>query len=297
MGESCRFLLNQKDRGHNWPLTSYLSDISYSCLSANVRVWRTSRMPPILPRNFRERYEMWWQANFTGITSEARDPMEPADHLDQTTQTRISLFPEMSNFLRSRFGLSRENDHQWFPVRPLGKGGFGGVAVWEKRDSLGNVVEETALKQSKWDVSLAMADNPEIAREAAIMHQLNQMHSNYIVYMKAFRYLFEQEKHKGTWRFYFEYCPYGDLGRLKSRYKAWGCVQLVLLSRGNANILYSTYLPEEFLWRTFHSMAEAARLMRNGKFKELNMKATPTIPYVLIHSDIKPLNSKYLPIS
>ncbi|ERF72103.1 hypothetical protein EPUS_02894 [Endocarpon pusillum Z07020] len=230
-------------------------------------------MPPRLPKTFRERWEMWWQATLPGERVQTRDPMEPASHLDQTTQTRISLFPEMSNFLRSRFGLSRETDHQWFPVRPLGKGGFGGVAVWEKRDSLGNVVEETALKQSKWDLSLALPDQQHNAREGAIMYQLNHMNSDYIVFMKAFRCLIDPENTGATWRFYFEYCPYGDLGRLKSRYKAWG-----------------TYLPEAFLWRTFHSMAEVARLMKNGKFRELNMESAPTIPCVLIHSDIKPPN-------
>lgn len=251
-------------------------------------------MPPPLPRNFGERHMMWWQPNYTGITLEDKDPMEPADHLDQTTQARVSLFPEMSDFLRSRFGLSRETDHQWFPVRPLGKGGFGGVAVWEKRDSLGNVVEETALKQSNWEMSLALENHQEIAREAAIMSQLNLISSEYIVYMKAFRCLREPEKEKATWRFYFEYCPYGDLGRLKSRYKAWGYVHLFLVPRVNADFLYSTYLPEEFLWRTFYSMAKVARLMRDAKLKELDMSATPTVPFVLIHSDIKPLNSKYI---
>lgn len=254
-------------------------------------------MPPRLPSTFRERWETWWQANLTGESVQTRDPMEPADHLDQTTQTRISLFPDMSDFLRSRFGISRETDHQWFPVRPLGKGGFGGVAVWEKRDSLGNVVEETALKQSKWDLSLALPDQQQNAREGLIMYQLNLMNSDYIVFMKAFRCVVEPDNTGAAWRFYFEYCPYGDLGRLKSRYKAWGCVHLNLLSRRNADLLDSTYLPEAFLWKIFHSMAEVAKIMKRGNFRELNLQSTPTVPYVLIHSDIKPLNSKYLPMS
>lgn len=173
---------------------------------------------------------MWGNARNFEPPLRFDDPMEPANHLDEETQRRVALFPEMSNLLLSRFGLSRTNDQEWFPVRPLGQGGFGGVAVWERRDSAGNVVEETAVKQSKWSREMALAKQPYIAKEAAIMQQLNKKKSEYIVYMKSFKCFHENEKAKTTWRFYFEYCPHGDLSRLEKRYRAWGYVQIILIS-------------------------------------------------------------------
>lgn len=179
-------------------------------------------MPPPLPKNAADRDQMWGQVQSDVDPFVAGNPMEPADHLDQRTQRRIALFPEMNSMLRSRFGLSRKNDHQWFPVRPLGTGGFGGVAVWERRDSLGDVIEETALKQSKWKGSMSLTTEPFLAKEAVIMEQLNKMGSEHIVYLKGFKCFNEQKKRQATWRFYFEYCPHGDLSRLEKRYKAWG---------------------------------------------------------------------------
>ena len=186
-------------------------------------------MPPPLPRNPIERHEMWGRAHanagpfHVGNIMDLGDPMEPADHLDETTRHRTSLFPDMTNFLRSRFGLSRVSESQWFPVRPLG-----GVALWERRNSVGDVVEETAVKQSKWNRSMALARQPHLAKEAAIMIQLNKMCSEHIVYLKGFKCFSEEAKGRATWRFYFEYCPYGDLSYLETRYKAWGCVQNIL---------------------------------------------------------------------
>ena len=165
------------------------------------------------------------------------DPMEPASHLDVKTQRRIDLFPELSRLLRSRFGLSRKTDQYWFPVRPLGKGGFGGVAVWERRDFLGDVVEETAVKQTDWSKSMALRTEPMLAKEAAIMQQLNKKDSENIVYLKGLKYFQEEGRSKATWRFYFEYCPYGDLSRLEKRYKAWGYGLIVLFFGSKADVV------------------------------------------------------------
>ena len=112
-------------------------------------------MPPPLPKNTAEREEMWWYAKEQAFPVIFGDPEEPADHLEARTQSLIALFPEMRSILQPRFGYSRETDHYWFAVRPLGKGSFGGVAVWEKRDYNGVVVEETAVKQSMWSQSMA----------------------------------------------------------------------------------------------------------------------------------------------
>jgi hypothetical protein len=97
--------------------------------------------------------------------------------------------------------MSREGDHEWFPVRPLGRGGFGGVAVWERRDAAGNVVEETAVKQSSWKSSVALEKWPEVAREAAVMLQLNKKKNENIIHLKFFK-LFTQKDAKpptSTW--------------------------------------------------------------------------------------------------
>lgn len=59
----------------------------------------------------------------------------------------------------------------------------------------------------------------------------------------------------------------------------------------------STYLPEEFLWKAFHSMALVAQIMDDGKYKDIDTGAYDPVPLTLIHSDIKPLNSKWHPCS
>lgn len=186
-------------------------------------------MPPPLPQTPGERDEMWGHVNSDADPLDFDDPEEPANHLDRRTQNRIVLFPEMSSMLHSRFGYSRETDRHWFPVRPLGKGGFGGVAVWERRNLNGDVLEETAVKQSKWSAVMALNSKPFLAKEAAIMQQLNKRNADNIVYLKGFKIFQEQKRNKATWRFYFEYCPHGDLSRLQKRYKAWGYIRLLLL--------------------------------------------------------------------
>jgi hypothetical protein len=171
------------------------------------------------------------------------NPMNSNDRdFDSRTESRIRQFPlTILRFLRSSFGISPETDPEWFPVRPLGQGAFGEVALWERRSGGGifgceeEVVEETAVKQAMCIPSqrLGLAGAPFLAREAAVMQQLNERGSDNVVYLKAFK-CFDDTKHhsvKGAggdtiWRFYFEYCPYGDLGRLKKRYAAWGYVMI-----------------------------------------------------------------------
>jgi hypothetical protein len=60
-------------------------------------------------------------------------------------------------------------------------------------------------------------------------------------------------------------------------------------------MLYNrTYFPEEFLWRTFHSLALVAQIMDDGRYFDMDTMKIPTVPYTVIHSDIKPLNGKCL---
>jgi hypothetical protein len=125
------------------------------------------------------------------------------------------------------------------------------VALWERRDAAGNVIEEMSVKQSSWKSSMALDQWPDIANEAAIMLQLNEEINENTVQLKCFK-LFTQKDVKrptSTWyinpfslggttrhlltthrRLYFEYCPHGDLARLARRYRAWGCVEAFILS-------------------------------------------------------------------
>lgn len=55
-----------------------------------------------------------------------------------------------------------------------------------------------------------------------------------------------------------------------------------------------TYLPEQFLWRLFHSLATVAQIMADGDYNNLDTGDwDPREPYDPIHVDIKPLNRKY----
>lgn len=42
-------------------------------------------------------------------------------------------------------------------------------------------------------------------------------------------------------------------------------------------------------------MATVAQILDDGRYNDLETNAVPEFPLTLIHSDIKPLNSKWLP--
>jgi hypothetical protein len=48
--------------------------------------------------------------------------------------------------------------------------------------------------------------------------------------------------------------------------------------------------PEEFLWHTFHGLAQAALVMGQGPFRDL--KTNKPTKHRLLHLDIKPANGK-----
>jgi hypothetical protein len=181
-------------------------------------------MPPPLPRDVDERALLWGYPDSDVDVFEGA--LGKATHLSEETQAHIRKFRGYGNLLRARFGLSRDTDHEWFPVRPLGCGSFGGVGVWERRDAAGNILEETAVKTEKWTFSHAVTNNLYMAREAPLMRQLNKKDSEHIVYLKAHKAFsgthYKKDPEDIIWRFYFEHCPYGDLSRLQKRYKIWG---------------------------------------------------------------------------
>jgi len=81
------------------------------------------------------------------------------------------------------------------------------------------------------------------------------------------------------WLYYLEYAPHGDLNRLIARYRAW-----------------NRYLPEQFLWHVFDSLAKAIQTIadqptvvgdlpeKTSAYRTINRNSR------IIHFDIKPDN-------
>ncbi len=174
-------------------------------------------------------------------------------------------------FLNSATDL--DDDKGWRPVRPLGKGAYGIVGLWQKMDNRGTVLDSLAIKQQKYRSNTESQDmfmvESGMAYEAALMHQLNQQGCINIVQLRGFK----DNPIEKLWRFYFEFAEWGDLRLLETNYRAW-----------------NTYLPEEFLWHIFHGLANAGLALAMGEFHEVGEEdGTPTDSYVL-HFDLKPEN-------
>ncbi len=180
-----------------------------------------------------------------------------------------------SNFLDSTPANERMDD-SWQPVRALGKGGFGMVGLWEKRSRKGNIMDSIAIKEMRRDLNRDshLQRDPTLAREAVMMHQLNAAEQgrgwqtrNNILRLRSFKFFPAMNK----WRFYLEFAEHGDFYKLMSSYRVW-----------------DTYLPEEFLWHTFHSLAKVALVMEQGPFIHPESLEPNNGP--VLHLDIKPEN-------
>ena len=157
----------------------------------------------------------------------------------------------------------------WSVVRPLGSGGFGMVGLWHAVDAEGNVVDEMAIKQARaLEVSDISRTRRGLAREAVYQYQLNERNTENVVRLRRYKYYRGEQKY----RFYLEYCPHGDLERLRYRYRNWG-----------------TLLPELFLWHVFHSLAEAIASME-GPWVEFITGRHHDPLWNMLHLDLKPQN-------
>ncbi len=174
-------------------------------------------------------------------------------------------------FLNSATDL--DDDTDWRPVRPLGKGGYGIVGLWQKIDNNDTVLDSLAIKQQSYRNNPQVQEMFEVAGgmayEAALMHQLNQQQCSNIVQLRGFK----DNPIEKLWRFSFEFAEWGDLHRLETNYRAW-----------------NTYLPEEFLWHLFHGLASAALAMAVGEFHDVGEESGPDTDSYVLHFDLKPAN-------
>jgi serine/threonine protein kinase len=178
-------------------------------------------------------------------------------------------------FLKSATDLDDETD--WRPIRPLGKGGYGLVGLWQKFNKEGAVIDSLAIKQQKYKRNQAIfevdgSDGNHLAIEAVLMSRLNALKCENIIQLRGFR----NNSFERLWRFYFEFAQWGDLRTLINNYRAW-----------------DTYLPEEFLWSIFHGLANAAYELRKGPdgYRDLlTGKKYEEGEAFVVHFDLKPDN-------
>lgn len=178
--------------------------------------------------------------------------------------------------VETRFLLSAtdlDDDTDWRPVRPLGKGGYGIVGLWQKIDNKDTVLDSLAIKQQRYrstaETRKLFTVESKMAYEAALLYQLNKQGCSNIVQLRGFK----DNPSEELWRFYFEFAEWGDLRLLETNYRAW-----------------NTYLPEEFLWHIFHGLANAGLALAVGGFYEVGQADGPETDSYILHFDLKPAN-------
>lgn len=161
--------------------------------------------------------------------------------------------------------------HSWEAVRPLGSGSHGVIALWHRKDEQGRLLDEIAIKQSNvippFRVGEVAYGKPGLTQEAALQSELNNRDCRNVLVLRNFKY-YDTE---GKYRHYFEFCPHGDLDRLKSRYRAYG-----------------RYLPELFLWHLFQALAAAVREMSHGTWRSPVDNSELGNNWYMLHMDLKP---------
>jgi hypothetical protein len=185
----------------------------------------------------------------------------------------------------------------WGPIRPLRKGGYGTVGLWQKRDGQNRIVDEVVCKEMRLptreekpdggfdrdDYELDHMSNRRLLTEAAIHRDINKQHPGVSPHLRAYKFLQDNGPGSGRYRFYVEYCPHGSLGRICSLYRCW-----------------NTFLPEVFVWHVFYSLARACEALRDNPpadSKMLHWPRTRREDYddiredlYCLHMDMKPIN-------
>ena len=186
--------------------------------------------------------------------------------------------PDWAEFLTSDLGYEDGNDEDWLPTKVLGKGGFGKVALWSKKNDLSDVVDNIAVKQRYLEHNPLSSTGiwmNNLAREAYIQSQLtSQDQHNCIVPLKGYKYYAAMRQ----CRLYMEYAPHGTLETIGKRF--WASER---------------YLPELWLWCVFEKLAEACFLMRTcptnwERMQPLQARDQRSTAKFILHCDIKPGN-------
>ncbi|KAK2756150.1 hypothetical protein FQN54_005558 [Arachnomyces sp. PD_36] len=178
---------------------------------------------------------------------------------EPTEQQVLTWGWEAARFISSKLGAGTP---RWKGVRPIGRGSFGMVGLWEKVNANGEVEDQVAVKEEahRWA--------PRILPEVETMKLLGDAGCEFTVKLRGYR----RYGSEGRRRTYMEFCPHGTLKRLISRYKSWGPRKT---------------FPEPFLWHVFHSLASAAYNMEHGEFSDDDGQA---LDFQIVHRDIKPDN-------
>lgn len=219
-------------------------------------------------------------------------------HYTGVFQPRISLVPAVyykiftffRHFRRSYNLLLRnldfEDGAEWQPVRPLGEGSFGAVALWHKKDPNGSVIDEIALKEvgrcvTEDAIPLYEKDPKNLtglAHEAVLQTQLSESRSQNTVHLRGYKFYrgvwtLDSVAFTGRYRFYFEFLPHGSLHTLLARYRAW-----------------DQHLPEHFVWHVFHSLALALCTLFENPRVDWYTKKKLRKNWGIVHLDLKPAN-------
>lgn len=187
--------------------------------------------------------------------------------------------PDWSNLLLSNPYVEDDNNNEhWVPQRPLGRGAFGKVALFSKKNHLSEIIDNVAIKQRFLPHSPTDAQGiwrNHLAKEAFLHSQLTTNdRDRCIVPLRRYKYY----AHMRQCRLYMEYAPYGSLETLRIRYRAW-----------------DRFLPELFLWCIFEKLVQASLLMRTcpGEWEPMrpnNALDQPDQERFILHLDIKPDN-------
>ncbi|KAL8806150.1 MAG: hypothetical protein Q9182_001551 [Xanthomendoza sp. 2 TL-2023] len=122
----------------------------------------------------------------------------------------------VSRFIHSPFGPEDFLGGGWHAVKLLGRGSFGMVGVWERRDENNKTIDSVAVKQinrdkrdETWDDSRPL----EVDLMKALLTSKDE--ENNVVQLKGYRRYRRHEVH----RIYMEYCQRGDLQKLIEQYR------------------------------------------------------------------------------
>lgn len=167
----------------------------------------------------------------------------------------------MQTFLHRHLLFDNDDteDDLWGPIRPLGQGSFGNVALWQKRDDQNRIVDEVVCKETEFDLltssnprdrgEVDSESNTRLTREAAIHRDINRKPLGASPHLRRYKVISDDTPHTperyGRCRYYLEFGRYGTLAHLIRLYQCW-----------------DTYLPEVFVWHVFQNLAKACEALR-----------------------------------